>query len=307
MAIKYRLGSRLVAEGAAAHNAADSACALVEILSGEEANAEPRLVQEVFPFVKRRQDTHFSKIEVHADFLYGAFAIPAKKGGSGTHFSYIVFRDSVIFIDDSGFVKKQLQTMGQTIVREKCGLGFFLSDFIDLLISDDLLFLTGVESQLAHMEDEVYEGAPENFSHRVMACRRHVVKFAHYYLQLLDIGNILQRDDLDFFTDYEQQSFDRLVGHIGRLHSETMLLREYCTQVGEVYQSQLDIHQNKIMKILTIVTTIFLPLTLIVGWYGMNFTNMPELRWQYGYPAMILLSAVIVVWCVHICRKKHFF
>ena len=54
------------------------------------------------------------------------------------------------------------------------------------------------------------------------------------------------------------------------------------------------------------VTTIFLPLTLIVGWYGMNFKYMPELNWKYGYLAVILLSAVIVFFCVRICRKKHF-
>lgn len=60
------------------------------------------------------------------------------------------------------------------------------------------------------------------------------------------------------------------------------------------------------MKILTVVTTIFLPLTLIVGWYGMNFKYMPELNWKYGYLAVILLSAVIVFFCVRICRKKHF-
>lgn len=307
MGVKYQLSTRLIAEGEADFHNGDGACPIVKVVGGEEAEADKRLQSEVFPYIKRRQDTHFSKIEVHADFLYGTFAIPAKKNGGGTHFSYVVFRDEVVFIDDSGFVNKHLQTIGRTIVREKYGLGFFLSDFIDLLISDDLQFLTGVETQLAHIEDELYIGVPENFSHRIMACRRSVVKFAHFYLQLLDIGNILQRDDLDCFTDPEQQSLDRLCGHIGRLHSETMMLREYCTQVGEIYQSQLDMHQNKIMKILTIVTTIFLPLTLIVGWYGMNFTNMPELRWQYGYPAVILLSAVIVVWCVHICKKKHFF
>ena len=84
------------------------------------------------------------------------------------------------------------------------------------------------------------------------------------------------------------------------------MLREYSTQLREVYQAQIDIRQNKIMKILTVVTTIFLPLTLIVGWYDMNFKYMPELSWKYGYLAVILLSAVIVFFCVRICRKKHF-
>ena len=61
------------------------------------------------------------------------------------------------------------------------------------------------------------------------------------------------------------------------------------------------------MKSLTIVTAIFLPLTLIAGWYGMNFTDMPELHWKYGYPAVMGLSAVTVFSSLALCHKKHFF
>ena len=60
------------------------------------------------------------------------------------------------------------------------------------------------------------------------------------------------------------------------------------------------------MKILTVVTTVFMPLTLIAGWYGMNFTAMPELNWKYGYAAVIILSAATVSLCIYLCKKKHF-
>ena len=60
------------------------------------------------------------------------------------------------------------------------------------------------------------------------------------------------------------------------------------------------------MKILTIVTTIFLPLSLVAGWYGMNFVGMPELTWKYGYPAVIAVSAAIVLLSLWIMKKKKF-
>ena len=60
------------------------------------------------------------------------------------------------------------------------------------------------------------------------------------------------------------------------------------------------------MKILTIVTTVFLPLSLVAGWYGMNFTGMTELGWQYGYPAVIAASVVIVLLTLWIMKKKKF-
>ena len=60
------------------------------------------------------------------------------------------------------------------------------------------------------------------------------------------------------------------------------------------------------MQLLTIVTTIFLPLSLIVGWYGMNF-DMPELSWEYGYPVVIVLAVVIVAVLIHYFKRKKWF
>ena len=66
----------------------------------------------------------------------------------------------------------------------------------------------------------------------------------------------------------------------------------------------MDYNLNNTMKIFTVVTTVFLPLSLIVGWYGMNFTNMPELTWKYGYLAVILLSVAVVIFCFWFFKKK---
>ena len=63
---------------------------------------------------------------------------------------------------------------------------------------------------------------------------------------------------------------------------------------------------NSIMKLLTIVTTVFMPLTLITGWYGMNFINMPELQWEYGYPAIIIVSILVIIGCMSVFRRKHY-
>ena len=87
---------------------------------------------------------------------------------------------------------------------------------------------------------------------------------------------------------------------------EAQLLREYCLQVRELFQAEIDIRQNRIMKILTIVTTIFLPLSLVAGWYSMNFVGMPELGWKYGYPAVIIVSVLVVLISLWIMKKKKF-
>lgn len=91
---------------------------------------------------------------------------------------------------------------------------------------------------------------------------------------------------------------------LGRLRDDAQLLREYCLQVRELFQTQVDLRQNKIMKTLTLVTTLCLPLSLVAAWYGMNFTGMPELSWKYGYPAVIAASILIVIACLWIMKRK---
>ncbi|MCD7872736.1 MAG: hypothetical protein LUG21_05470 [Clostridiales bacterium] len=82
------------------------------------------------------------------------------------------------------------------------------------------------------------------------------------------------------------------------------LLRGSVVHLQDAYQSYIDLKLNHTMQIFTAVTTIFFPLTVIVGWYGMNFRNMPELSWKYGYLFVIVLSVIVVAVITFIVKKR---
>ena len=186
-------------------------------------------------------------------------------------------------------------------------LGIFFADFLEYLIKDDVIFITKLEHSLEELEDMVLEkGSDIPFNHEISGYRRKVSLFSHYYLQLADLSSILCEDDNHIFKEKEKRSFSLFTERVNRLHDETLMLRDYCVQIREVYQSLIDERQNEIMKLLTIVTTIVLPLSLVAGWYGMNFTNMPELTWHYGYGFIILLSIVITILNILYFKKKKF-
>nr|WP_325186331.1 CorA family divalent cation transporter [uncultured Oscillibacter sp.] len=118
-----------------------------------------------------------------------------------------------------------------------------------------------------------------------------------------------QENKNGYFSDGELRMFHMAEKRIGRLNSEAQALREYGLQLRELLQAEIDICQNRIMKILTVVTSILLPLSLVTGRYGMNFVNFvnpPELAWKYGYPAVIAVSVLIVSACLWVMKKKKF-
>ena len=104
------------------------------------------------------------------------------------------------------------------------------------------------------------------------------------YAQLSEFAESLQEDASELFDISSSKRLSYFLRRAEHLRSETQMLREYATQICSEYQAQVDIVQNRVMKLLTIVTTIFMPLSLIAGWYGMNFSNMPELEVDLRLP-----------------------
>ena len=125
-----------------------------------------------------------------------------------------------------------------------------------------------------------------------------------HYEQLIDLGQELEENENGFFAEENLRYFRLFTERVLRLQDNLTNLRDYIAQLRDFFQAKVDVKQNRIMTILTIITSIFMPLTLIAGWYGMNFRYMPELYSIWGYPAVILVSIAIVVGCLVYFRKK---
>ena len=119
---------------------------------------------------------------------------------------------------------------------------------------------------------------------------------------MVDFAKNLEENENGYFRKKQISYFDTIEDRADRLMNKTAQLLEYAEQVKDAYQSRLDARQNRSMQFLTIISTIFLPLTLITSWYGMNFQNMPEL--QNGYPAVIFLSVLVIILCIWIFKIK---
>lgn len=255
-----------------------------------------------------RDNIRFCKIESHANYLFGTIHSPLKKKKnkcSGIAF-YILDR-KVIFIEDTDAVKNSIEEIIAKKLRKGYGIERFLFDFLVSLIDGDLEYLANIERNLTMMEEIILSKDMDDFNYKMLKMKKEISRLYRYYGQLTDLGEDLYENQKDFFGKKNLVVFQTFADRASRLQGETQVLREYAMQVQDVYQSEIGIRQNDVMKVLTIVTTIFLPLTLIAGWYGMNFQNMPELAWDYGYPMIIGISAFVIVFSLWLFKRKKFF
>lgn len=183
-----------------------------------------------------------------------------------------------------------------------------LIDFFFKLTSGDVDELERMENSINELELSILqtEKPMKGVSLRIIEMRRALLKIKRYYEQLGAVTDRLAENENEFIPQELAPRCDALCRHIHYLIKFVTELREFVTQVREAYQAQVDIEQNQIMKIFTIITGIFLPLTLIVGWYGMNF-QIPELNWPHGYLYVTLLSVGICGFSCWIFKKKKWF
>ena len=125
-----------------------------------------------------------------------------------------------------------------------------------------------------------------------------------HYSQLIDLAQEFEENENNFFLHENLRYFKLFTSRIERMRDETIAVSDHAIQIRDIYKAHLDIKQNRIMTVLTIVTTVFMPLTVIAGWYGMNFQYMPELTSKLGYPIVIIVSVLIVVVSLIVFKLK---
>ncbi len=168
--------------------------------------------------------------------------------------------------------------------------------FLEGAVLGDNKFIEQTQLLIDDLEREVLESrAQADFSLRLLASKQTLLFMHNYYEQLLDITEAFLDWYEDIFEESELQYFRSFTERIKRLTDNISLLRDSVIQLRDAYNSALDFSLNKTMKIFTLFTVLFSPLTLITGWYGMNFSSMKELGWEYGYIIPVALSVLVVV------------
>jgi magnesium transporter len=181
-----------------------------------------------------------------------------------------------------------------------------LLHLLDTLTKNDFLLLGKMEDQLIDLEEELASDTITTGLKEISKLHRDLLPIKRFYEQLLEVLEDIQEDENGLYDESEEKFCDRIYNRVDKLYKTVLNLRDYITQVREAYQAQIDIGQNSIMKIFTVITAIFFFFFLLVGWYGMNL-QMPEVNSPVGYPIVIIVSIIIVIGCIIFFKKKKWF
>lgn len=248
---------------------------------------------DIEPFADEIWD---SEAKVNYDSITGTFSIPHRDDfeRNPIQFAFALDEKGIVFIDDNNNVENIIEKIN-TKKQRLPSLERFLYDFLNQIIAEDMQMLKDYEHELDNMEYAILNDYNSITSESVYNIRSDIRDLKNHYEQLIDIAQVFEANENKFFKEENLRYFSIYLNRLDRLYETSSSVRDYAMQIRDLYKMHLDIKQNNIMTILTVVTTIFMPLTLIVGWYGMNFKYMPELEYVWAYPTVFIVSVLILV------------
>lgn len=188
------------------------------------------------------------------------------------------------------------------------GPDFVAARIIDTIVDEYFDILEQLETQIETIEEEVVDSTTIDTLERINAVRRDLLAFRKLVWPAREAINPLARGDPEFVREETEKYYRDVYDHLVQVVDIIGTYRDLTTGARDIYLNTVSQSTNDVMKTLTVVATIFIPLTFVVGVYGMNFVdspyNMPELGWTFGYPAVMFgMGAMVTVMLAHFRRR----
>ncbi|OIO65110.1 MAG: magnesium and cobalt transport protein CorA [Candidatus Marinimicrobia bacterium CG1_02_48_14] len=273
---------------------------------GKQFDLHPLVVEDIL-------DTeHTPKIEEYEHYVFLTLKSLAVKRLDG---SFIPEQVSLILGKDYVLVFQELPSPIFKLVEERLanaqgrardrGSDYLFYMLTDVIIDHYYQVVDDMNGQLDAIEEEILVTPSERILNKLQGMRRELVFIRRLLIPLRDaVGNLHKTGSHLIDTNTMQYLLDTW-DHLNYVINEVESARELIPGLMDLYMSTVSKSMNEVMKVLTIVGSIFIPLTFIVGLYGMNFSNMPELGWRYGYAGLwVILIGVTSGMVMYFRRKK---
>lgn len=274
---------------------------------GEEFGLHPLVVEDILTTNQR------PKIEEFDDYLLIVLKMIYWEEGAdditSEHVSIILGDNYVISFqmregDVFDSVRERIKT-GKGRIR-KMGADYLAYALLDSIVDGYFVTLEKTGEKVEEIEINLMDDPEEDTLYKIHRMKRSVIHIRRAVWPLRDVVNTINRGESDLITEETSVFYRDIYDHAIQVIDTVETYRDMLSSLLDLYLSSLSNKMNEVMKVLTIIATIFIPLTFIAGIYGMNFSrnsskyNMPELYWTWGYPVtlavMLVISMIMIIY-----------
>ncbi len=255
-----------------------------------------------------------AKIENYRDYLYivlkSLFEQPPGGAIAGEQISVILAKNLVISFQESesplfDATRERIRTRRGRLRLQ--GADFLAYTLIDAVVDNYFIVLERLGERIEQIEAELIKNPTTETIQGLHHLKREMLFLRKSIWPLREVVSSMEREQPALITKgtliYLRDVYDHTIHVIDTIE----IYRDMLSGMIDIYLSSLSFRLNEIMKVLTIIATLFIPLTFITGVYGMNFKYMPELGWRWGYPAVLVMMLLVMAVMVRYFRRKNWF
>jgi magnesium transporter len=271
---------------------------LIRVL-GEKHAFHPLVLEDIVNTVQR------PKIEDYGDYLFIVLKMlhPTGQGNFSSEQLSIILGPDYLFTFQEGIKGDSFDSVRDRIRSGKgkirrMGVDYLAYALIDAIVDGYFSILEEFGERIVDVEEELTLSPDQKAVHRINGLKKEIIFLRKTVWPLREAISFLERGDSHLLHDNTRLYFRDVYDHTVQVIDTVETYRDLLSGMLDLYLSSISNRTNEVMKFLTVIGTIFMPLTFLAGVYGMNFKHLPELEWRYGYfwlwCFMLLLSLLMV-------------
>lgn len=196
--------------------------------------------------------------------------------------------------------------LDQGKVRKKKA-DYLMYRLIDIIVDNYYTILDNIGTQIDEIEDCIYTDSAEEAFQKIQGIKKELIFLRKAVYPLREALSRVMKGETSFVEEDNLKYFSDVYDHTVHVIDTLETYKDLTSSLLDIHMNTMNNRMNEVMKLLTVITTIFIPLSFIAGVYGMNFRKMPELEWEYGYPAVIGFMALVTIGMIYYFKKKKWF
>lgn len=271
---------------------------------GEKFNLHPLILEDVLNVEQRPK---FEEIDGYIFFTIKMIYIAPNEGVTYEHISLILGKNIVLLFQEKSedifdLIRDRLRNSYGKIRQKKVEYLFYR--FIDTIVDNYYLVLDHFAERIEQLEDEVMENPSIETLQKLQGIRKELIYLRRSVYPLREGINALIKSETPLLKKETERYLADVYDHTIHVIESLETYRDLLGGIMDLYMNSVSNKMNEIMKVLTIMSTIFIPLTFIAGIYGMNFEYIPELGFKWGYGAVWIVMIVVAILMLFFFKRK---